>query len=138
MEGAAVGRAWAGGGASGRGDQGEADRAAPLAGGDWVCHRLGRSLATGEAEVASRGYFDVEDRPPIGAWIALIVPAVGGAMGAAGDDALAIAAWVEAKEVERARAGSRACPNGAVVLLSELAPEIHAQLRGIEARVSQS
>lgn len=111
-----------------------ADRAAPLAGGDWVCHRPGRSLATGEAEIASRGYFDVEDRPPIGAWIALLVPA----SGADEADALGIAAWVEAKDVERARAGCRACPNGAVAMLSEQAPEILTRLRAIEARFSRS
>ncbi len=123
----------AGGFWAAQGGASAADRRAPLAGGDWVCHRPGRSLATGEAEIASRGYFDVEDRPPIGAWIALLVPASGADEG----DALGIAAWVEAKEVERARAGCRACPNGAAVLLSEQAPEILARLRAIEARVSR-
>ena len=29
----------------------------------------GRSLSTGEAEIASRGFFDVRDRPPIGLWV---------------------------------------------------------------------
>lgn len=131
---AAIASALSGGGSSKRECAPAADRAAPLAGGDWICHRPGRSLATGEAEIASRGYFDVEDRPPIGAWIALLVPA----SGADEADALGIAAWVEAKDVERARAGCRACPNGAVALLSEQAPEILARLRAIEASVSRS
>ncbi len=137
------------GGSSVWGGASPVDPRAPLAGGDWLCHRPGRSLATGEAEIASRGYFDVEDRPPIGTWIALIVRSAGGSAGgsrgrsrgesagASADDALAIAAWVAAEDVERARAGCRASPNGAVALLSEQAPEIYAQLRAIEALVSR-
>lgn len=133
------------------------DRRASLAGGDWLCHRPGRSLATGEAEIASRGYFDIEDRPPIGTWIALLVLSPcelaggsagrspgglrdglpGGSPGASQDDALAIAAWVEAKDVPRARAGCRASPNGAVALLCEQAPEVYVHLRSIEALVSR-
>ena len=100
---------------------------AGLARGDYVGHRPGRSLSTGEAEIASRGYFDVADRPPIGGWIGLVAPA-------SGEGELVIVAWVPEEALERARAGCRACPNGALGLLSELAPEAHRQLRAIEAR----
>ena len=103
----------------------------PLAGGDYVCHRPGRSLATGEAEIASRGYFDVQDRPPIASWIGVLAsqPA------RASDDDGAIIAWVAAGDLERARAGCAACESGALRLLSDLAPEAHLQLRALESAV---
>jgi len=106
-----------------------ARRAALLARGDYVCHRPGRSLATGEAEIASRGYYDVEDRPPIASWIAALAPAAGPSREC---DDIAIVAWIPPADLERARAGSRACPNGALTLLSDLAPEIDRQLRALE------
>ncbi len=107
-------------------------RPAPLAGGDYVCHRPGRSLATGEAEIASRGYFDVEDRPPIVCWIGLL----SSEPLASGYDAdVAIVAWIAPGDLERARAGCDACSNGALSLLADLAPEAHRQLRAIESAV---
>ena len=36
--------------------------------GELICYWPGRSLSTGEASVASRGFFDMLDRPPIGFW----------------------------------------------------------------------
>lgn len=104
----------------------------PLAGGDYVCHRPGRSLATGEAEIASRGYFDVQDRPPIASWIGVLAsqPAR-----AAEDDEGAIIAWVAAGDLVRARAGCEACESGALRLLADLAPEAHRQLRALESAI---
>ena len=106
-----------------------ARRAALLARGDYVCHRPGRSLATGEAEIASRGYYDVEDRPPLASWITLLGSAAGPSREC---DDIAIVAWIPPADLARARAGSRACPNGALTLLSELAPEAFRQLRALE------
>jgi hypothetical protein len=106
-----------------------ARRAALLARGDYVCHRPGRSLATGEAEIASRGYYDVEDRPPIASWIAVLAPAAGSSRDC---DDIAIVAWIPPADLERARSGCRACPNGALTLLTDLAPEAHRQLRALE------
>jgi hypothetical protein len=107
-------------------------RADLLAGGDYVAHRPGRSLSTGEAEIASRGYYDVEDRPPIASWIAVLAPATGPSR----DDEIVIVAWIPPGEVARARAGCRACPSGALGLLIDLAPEALHQLRTLEQRLS--
>ena len=104
-------------------------RAALLARGDYVCHRPGRSLATGEAEIASRGYYDVDDRPPIASWIAVLAPAAGPSRD---EDDIAIVAWIPPEDVARARAGCRACPTGALTLLADLAPDAHRQLRTLE------
>ena len=49
--------------AGGPSDPSEADPAT------WVVYWPGRSLASGEAEIASRGYLDVWDRPPLGDWL---------------------------------------------------------------------
>lgn len=106
---------------------------AVLARGDYLGHRPGRALATGEAEIASRGYFDVEDRPPIACWIGLLVPAIPAPKG---EEDLVVVAWIPERALERARAGCRACPNGALLLLSESAPEAHRRLRAIEARIA--
>lgn len=111
----------------------DARAGAVLAGGDWVGHRPGRSLATGEAEIASRGYFDALDRPPIACWIGLLVPPV---RASNGDEDLVVVAWIPERALARARAGCRACPNGALVLLSEEAPEAYRQLRAIESRIA--
>lgn len=84
----------------------------------FVCHRPGRSLATGEAEVASRGYYDVRDRPPLDAWIGVLsTPALRGP-----EADCWIVAWVGPSDAARARAGLRACPTGALALLEDVAP----------------
>jgi hypothetical protein len=107
------------------------DGAALLARGEYVCHRPGVSLATGEAEIASRGFFDAWDRPPRALWLGLLA-----APDAPGDDAeeLWIVAWVPPAQIEAAFAGCRACPNGALVRLGSLSPEAEAALRALEAR----
>lgn len=87
----------------------------------FVCHRPGRSLATGEAEIASRGFFDGVDRPPIVGWIGVIELGQG-LRGRAAQDDFAIVAWVAPEDRERAQAGVRACASGALGWLSELVP----------------
>lgn len=123
---------------AGKVDAGPSSRSWPgdvLARGDYVGHRPGRSLSSGEAEIASRGYFDVADRPPIGCWIGLLAPGSGASRPheEAVED-LVIVAWIPEQALVRARAGCLACPNGALGLLSELAPVAHLALRALEAR----
>jgi len=96
--------------------------------GDFVCHRPGRSLVTGEAEVASRGYFDAEDRPPLACWLGLLGASADPPSVLGDHESLWIIAWVPPHQVARARAGCRACPNGGLALLADLAPEAAAQL----------
>ncbi len=103
-----------------------ARRAALLEDADFVCHRPGRSLITGEAEIASRGYFDAEDRPPLACWIGVLASA---ATNAADEADFVIVAWTSPGDRERARAGRQACPNGALALIAELSPPAADQLR---------
>jgi len=136
---------------------GTASPGAELAGGDYVCHRPGRSLATGEAEIASRGYFDVGDRPPLATWLGLLAPAARGRTPGPGADAgseagseagsgtgsdadaeVWIVAWVPPESVARVEAGCRACPNRALVPLVALAPEAHRRLRDLEREVESA
>ena len=107
-----------------------ARRAGLLEDADFVCHRPGRSLNTGEAEIASRGYFDAEDRPPLACWIGVLTSSAT----SAGDDAdFVIVAWTSPGDRARARAGRQACPNGALALIAELSPPAAEQLRGCAA-----
>lgn len=85
--------------------------------GGFLVHRPGRSLSTGEAEIASRGYFDAVDRPPIATWLGVLDATSEGV-----EAGVWIAAWVEPGEVERARAGCRACPSGALAWLEDVSP----------------
>ncbi|MFO0688531.1 MAG: hypothetical protein U0900_07475 [Myxococcota bacterium] len=92
--------------------------------GGFLAHRPGRSLATGEAEIASRGYFDACDRPPLATWLGLLDSTSAGFEGG-----LWIVAWVAERDVERARAGCRACPNEAIAWLDDVSPAAAEQLR---------
>lgn len=83
------------------------------ASGGFVVHRFGRTLETGEAEVASRAFFDASDRPPVSLWIETLGRADAHATG---EFEVAVLAFVPADCLERAAAGSRACPSGAVIL----------------------
>lgn len=107
-----------------------ARRAAPPEVGDFVAHRPGRSLVTGEAEVASRGYFDAEDRPPLACWIGVLTSAVAGA---ADEADFMIVAWTAPGDRGRARAGCQACPNGALAMVAEISPPAAEQLRACVA-----
>jgi hypothetical protein len=83
----------------------------------WLCHRPGRSLESGEAEVASRGFFDVRDRPPLGLWVDAIArpwPSRPGRF------EVAVLCWIPADAAGRARAGRLHCPTGALALFEEV------------------
>jgi hypothetical protein len=85
--------------------------------GFWLCFRPGRSLGGGEAEVASRGFFDVFDRPPLGLWVDVIArpkPSVEGAF------EVALLCWIPPDAAERARAGLAHCPTGGLALFEAL------------------
>lgn len=99
-------------------------RAAPLAG-DWLCYWPGRSLATGEADVASRGFFDVWDRPPPGLWVEAATRRLPGRP----DVELAVLCWVPEVALERARAGCAASPTRSLAWLADVSDPLHAQVR---------
>jgi hypothetical protein len=95
-------------------------------GGDWICYWPGRSLGTGEAEIASLGFFDVLDRPPLGLWLAALSRTW---PGRSGSFEVALMAWVPPAAVERARAGQGACTSGSLDWMEQASPELEAQLR---------
>jgi len=94
-------------------------------GGEIVCHWPGRSLSTGEANVASRGFYDLLDRPPLALWLEAIARPTGRSVG---DFEVAILAWVPPAEIERARAGCLACKSGAVAMLESASEALARQL----------
>lgn len=95
----------------------------------WLLHRPARSLQTGEAEVASRGFFDVNDRPPPILWL----EAIGRPRpGRPGQTDVAILCAIPSSALATAEAGRRACLNGALTFLDELSDPLSRQL--IEGR----
>jgi len=101
--------------------------------GDWIGYRPGRSEETGEAEIASRGYFDVRDRPPLATWVSVVArPRAEGS----GDLDLAILCYVPSEARDRALAGREACPNGSLdaadAMAPEIATEIHRLMDGVD------
>lgn len=86
--------------------------------GCWLWYRPGRSLETGEAEIASRGLFDVKDRPPLVLWVD--VRARPRARGAQGHD-VAVLCWVPEDAAARAAAGLARCSSGALAGYADLA-----------------
>lgn len=103
----------------------EPDASRPVPAGEFFVYRWGRSLATGEAEVASRGFFDVWDRPPPEFWVEVFVRPQ--PRNAAGDE-VAVLAYVCEREVARAEAGRVACSSGALAGLAEVSPSLAEQL----------
>ena len=97
-------------------------------GGNLVCYWPGRSLSTGEAEVASHGFFDVLDRPPIGLWVEAIARSIDAAHE---NFEIVIIAWIPPDQVERAEAGRRACKNGSLTGLDDASKALARQLRPI-------
>ena len=102
--------------------------------GEFICYWPGRSLATGESDVASRGFFDGLDRPPIGFWIEAIARPM--------DETrakfeIAIIAWIPAEDVARATAGRRACTSGALAMLGEASESLAAQLDPIRVESAE-
>jgi hypothetical protein len=96
--------------------------------GDWIGYRPARSLETGEAEIASRGFFDVRDRPPLGLWVDVVARAR--AAGSVAVD-LAVLCYVPAEMEARAQAGRDLCPSGALVPLSDLSVVLDQEVRGL-------
>ena len=96
--------------------------------GGWILYRPGRSEGTGEAEVASRGYFDVRDRPPLATWVEVLArPRAEGS----GDLDLAVLCYVPNEARDRVTAGRRACPSGSLKTLEELAPGFVGELASL-------
>ena len=97
--------------------------------GDWLCYLPGRSLSTGEAEIASRGFFDVLDRPPPGLWL----EAIGRHAPSAGSvDELAILCFVPEIAKASARAGREACGTGSLATVEQVSPALSRALREID------
>jgi hypothetical protein len=115
-----------------------ADRVAPGEGsnrslqrppfGELILYWPGRSLSTGEAAVASRGFFDMLDRPPIGFWIEAVARPTDSTRE---KFEIAIIAWIPNEDLERAAAGRRACTSGALATLGETSQALDRQLRPI-------
>jgi hypothetical protein len=101
--------------------------------GDLIVHWPGRSLATGEAGIASRGLFDERDRPPLQTW----VEAIGRRTTPTAEDfEVAILAWIPREDLERARAGCRACVGGTLAFLETVSPGLSDQLEPILGRAA--
>ena len=84
--------------------------------GDWLLYWPGRSVSSGEAEIASRGFFDVQDRPPLGLWVEAIARAR--APGSR-EFEIAVLCYVPADALEPANAGCGVCPTGALAMLED-------------------
>ena len=113
-----------------RRDSGDARTLSPLGptGGDLICYWPGRSLSTGEPNVASQGFFDDFDRPPIGLWLEAIARP---RESSREEFEPAIIAWIPEVDVDRARVGCRACTSGSLALLSDVSKELSRQLRPV-------
>jgi hypothetical protein len=96
--------------------------------GELICYRPGRSLSTGEAAVASRGFFDVLDRPPIGLWIEAVARPIDSSRERF---ETAIITWIPAADVERAAAGCQVCTSGSITMLGKLSERLVHQLHPI-------
>ena len=82
--------------------------------GDWLLYWPGRSISSGEAEIASRGFFDIQDRPPLGLWLEAIARA---RAPRSHEFEVAVLCYVPADVLERAHAGCRLCPTGGLAML---------------------
>lgn len=97
--------------------------------GEWLCYLPGRSLATGEAQIASRGFFDELGRPPPGLWLEAIARRAPGT-GVAQE--LAILCFIPEAAIASARAGQGACLTGSLACVEDVSPALAQQLRGID------
>ncbi len=102
------------------------DRNIDPIGGELICYAPGRSLSTGEAELASRGYFDVLDRPPLANWLEVI--ARPSALSERAFE-VGILVWVPESETSRALSGRKACGTGSLALLREVSTTLDEQLQ---------
>jgi hypothetical protein len=101
------------------------DPSSPRPPGRLLCHSFSRSLSTGEAEIASRGFFDSLDRPPIALWLEVVSRPM-----PRGSEAfeVCVLAFVPEQILARAIAGRKACPSGALAFLAEVSPTLTGQL----------
>jgi hypothetical protein len=95
-------------------------------GGAFFCYWPGRSLSTGEAELASRGYFDVMDRPPLANWLEALARPVSSNRQVF---EVAILVWVREADLERAQSGRNACGTESLALLAEASTTLAEQLQ---------
>jgi hypothetical protein len=102
--------------------------------GELICYWPGRSLSTGEAAVASRGFFDMLDRPPIEFWIEAVARPIDSTRE---KFEIAIIAWIPKEDLERAATGRRACTSGSLAMLSEASQALARQLSPILVGRSQ-
>ena len=112
--------------------------AQPLPRGGWLLYWPGRSISSGEAEIASRGFFDVQDRPPLGLWLEAIARA---RAPRSREFEIAVLCYVPADVLERANAGCRLCPTGGLAMLedfegsgqgrAEVSDALNAQVRAL-------
>jgi len=96
--------------------------------GRFLVYRFDRTLETGEAEISSRNFFDVRDRPPMSLWLETLtrsLPREKGLFEAA------LLAFIPEACQARAEAGRCACPNGSLFFLDEVGGELPNQLRGL-------
>lgn len=105
------------------------DTAESSRGGELLCYWPGRSLSTGESELASRGFFDVMDRPPLTYWLEAIARPTGATRETF---EVAILVWVPALDFARAQAGRGACGNGSLALLREVSADLVEQLKPMQ------
>jgi hypothetical protein len=96
--------------------------------GRFLVYRFDRTLETGEAEISSRNFFDVRDRPPISLWLETLTRSL---PRETGSFEAAVLAYVPETCRVRAEAGRLACPNGSLVFLDEVGGELPNQLRGL-------
>jgi len=96
--------------------------------GRFLVYRFDRTLETGEAEIASRNFFDVRDRPPLSLWLETLTRATSRKKGSF---EVAVVVFIPEAHRTRAVAGREACPNGSLFFLDEVDGELSNQLGGI-------
>ncbi len=90
-----------------------------------LCHFPARSGGSGRAELASKGFFDALDRPPLALWLE--------ALGRPhprrrGEFEPAVLVFVPAERIASARAGCSACPDATLAFLGDCSPTLASQL----------
>lgn len=99
----------------------------------WIVYRPGRSLGTGVAEIASRGFFDVDDRPPLALWIEAIARrCLPNGLGS-GRPAfeISVLSYVPRHYAQAALRGCRACDSGALILLEDFSAPLAVEIQGL-------
>lgn len=100
--------------------------------GRFLCFRPGHSLATGEAEIASRGFFDGLDRPPLAVWLDVFSRPMHRRSAVV---EISVLCFVPEEDLARAAAGRAACRNGALHFLDEGSTNLARQVEALLGRV---